>query len=65
MIVVGGVGGVEPLLTVTVLEIRGSSVRLGFDAPDAVAVNRWEVWDRLHASLPLDRPEASGAAPPR
>lgn len=64
MVVVGGVNGVEPLLTVTVLEIRGGSVRLGFDAPDAVPVHRWEVWERLRAGLRWEKPAPGPPLPP-
>jgi carbon storage regulator len=32
---------------VEVLEIRGNKVRLGFDAPKEVPVNRHEVWLRV------------------
>jgi carbon storage regulator CsrA len=46
-VVVGGSGGVEHLLTVTVLEISGGKVRLGFEAQKGVPVNRWEVWERI------------------
>lgn len=45
-VVVGGPADGEPLLTVTVLQIRGGRVRLGFEI-DAVPVHRQEVWDRL------------------
>ncbi|HEV7641636.1 MAG TPA: carbon storage regulator CsrA [Gaiellaceae bacterium] len=31
-------------ITVTVLEISGSTVRIGIDAPTDVAVHRHEVW---------------------
>ena len=31
-------------ITVTVLEVSGSSVRLGIDAPGDVAVYRHEIW---------------------
>jgi carbon storage regulator len=31
-------------ITVTVLEISGSTVRIGIEAPTAVAVHRHEVW---------------------
>jgi len=48
-VVVGGPASSEPLLKVTVLEIRGTSVRLGFEAPADVAVHRWEVWERIRA----------------
>jgi carbon storage regulator CsrA len=34
---------------VTVVEIRGHKVRLGFEAPHDVPVHREEVWVKLHA----------------
>lgn len=34
-------------VTVTVLEISGGTVRLGFSAPPEIAVHREEVWQRL------------------
>lgn len=46
-VVVGGAGGCEHLLTVTVLEIVGGRVRLGFETRKDIPVNRWEVWERL------------------
>jgi carbon storage regulator CsrA len=60
-VVVGASSGIEPLVTVTVLGIRGGSVRLGFEASDAISVNRWEVWERLRAN---HRPETPATGPP-
>jgi carbon storage regulator CsrA len=37
------------MLKVTVLEIRGARVKLGFDVDKDVPVHRWEVWERLQA----------------
>jgi carbon storage regulator len=48
-IVVGRTGGREPLLKVTVLEIKTGSVRLGFEGPPEVPVHRLEVWERIRA----------------
>jgi carbon storage regulator CsrA len=48
-VVVGGPNGVERLLKVTVLEIHGGSVRLGFECDDNFPVNRCEVWERIRA----------------
>jgi carbon storage regulator len=48
-VVVGGLSGCEHLLTVTVLEIVGGRVRLGFEAPRNVPVNRREVWEQIRA----------------
>lgn len=57
-IVVGGPGILARLLTVTVLEIQGGKVRLGFEAADDIAVHRWEVWERMCAG-------GGPAGPPR
>jgi len=50
------VGGIEQLLKVTVLEIGRGRVRLGFEGPDHVQINRWEVWNRTRSS---DLPESA------
>lgn len=46
-VVVGGSVGFEKMLKVTVLEIGGGKVRLGFDVDSDVPVHRTEVWERL------------------
>ena len=48
-VMVGGCSGFERTLKVTVIEIRGGSVRLGFDASAEVPVHRAEVWERIVA----------------
>jgi carbon storage regulator CsrA len=55
-VVVGGSSGFERLLKVTVLEIQGGKVRLGFDVDAAVPVHRMEVWERIQSNAP---PEVS------
>jgi carbon storage regulator len=59
-VMVGGTDGSERVLKVTVLEIRGASVKLGFEAEADVAVHRWEVWERILAS---DLPQGSSEGP--
>ncbi len=49
-VVVGGADGMHRLLKVTVLEINGGRVRLGFEADPGVPVHRWEVWERIHGN---------------
>lgn len=49
-VVVGASIASEPLLTVTVVEIAGSRVKLSFEARRDLLVHRWEVWERLQAS---------------
>jgi carbon storage regulator CsrA len=46
---VGRLKNREPMLTVTVLEINGGRVTLGFDGGMDVPVHRSEVWDRIRA----------------
>jgi len=48
-VVVGGIDEVVPLLKITVLEIKGGKVRLGFEADGEIPVHRWEVWERIRA----------------
>ena len=64
-VVVGGAIGFERMLKVTVLEIDGGKVRLGFEVDREVPVHRWEVWDRIRSTgrpeIPLGDPGAPGA----
>ena len=60
-VVVGGSNSLERLLTVTVLEIKGGTVRLGFEVKKEVPVHRLEVWERIHAGLPPDSQTAGSA----
>ncbi|HKI30658.1 MAG TPA: carbon storage regulator [Gemmataceae bacterium] len=63
-VVVGGVDGFERVLKVTVLEIQGGKVRLGFEANDDVPIHRQEVWERILASglpPPTEAPPAPAA----
>ncbi|MDE2220932.1 MAG: carbon storage regulator CsrA [Gammaproteobacteria bacterium] len=46
-------------VTVTVLRVKGSQVRLGVNAPKDVAVQREEISDRMRAEVG----EAMGAGP--
>ena len=48
-VVVGGGGGFPGLLKVTVLEINGSKVKLGFEVDEGIPVHRLEIWERLRA----------------
>ena len=46
---VGGAASIEQMLKVTVIDICGSTVRLGFEADKTFAVHRHEVWERIRA----------------
>ena len=61
-VLVGGSGRFEPMLKVTVLEIKNGKVRLGFEAPADVPVHRSEVWERIPplAGEPLESRGVAG-----
>jgi carbon storage regulator len=71
-VAVGEGEGHSQLLKVTVLEIRQTQVKLGFEAPNDIPVHRWEVWQRINSqngdlsknavppSRPQDRREDDG-----
>ncbi len=46
-VIVGASKGYERILKVTVLDIRGGSVKLGFEVDEDVAVHRLEVRQRI------------------
>jgi sRNA-binding carbon storage regulator CsrA len=54
---------VEETLKVTVLEIGRGKVRLGFEVAADVPVNRWEVWQRIRASIRPEVPQTDLAPP--
>lgn len=62
-VAVGACVGFEPLLKVTVLEINGSSVRLGFEAEANLLIHRWEVWERIRVVALPDGPMGAPLAP--
>ena len=55
-VVIGAADNLHELLRVKVLEIRGSMVKLGFEADDDVAVYREEVWQRVRAESQAPNP---------
>jgi carbon storage regulator CsrA len=46
-VVVAAASGCEQLVKVTVLNVSGGSVKLGFEASAEIPVHRAEVWERL------------------
>ncbi|NDC62972.1 MAG: carbon storage regulator [Planctomycetia bacterium] len=63
-VVIGRPEDLQVLLEITILEIEGGRVRLGFEADNKMPIHRREVWDRIcngdgHAagrSAPATRP---------
>ena len=61
-VVIGGADGFHRLLKVTVLEITGARVRLGFEVDAGIPVHRSEVWERICAGRPLGSLKEDSAA---
>lgn len=55
-VVVGGSEGLARTLKITVLEITGNRVSLGFEGDPDIAVNRLEVWARRNIAGPAQEP---------
>ena len=62
-VVVGRSDSSERMLTVSVLDVNGGKVKLGFEGDSDVPIHRFEVWERIRASGGRDRPTEGYAAP--
>ena len=62
-VVIGENDGVQRLVKVTVLDVRGRKVRLGFEVDSSVPVHRLEVWERIQTTGSPD-PLGTGPAAP-
>jgi carbon storage regulator CsrA len=62
-VMVGGAEGFERLLKVTVLDIRGGTVKLGFEVDAAVPVHRYEVWEQIRAGGRPESPTGDSTTP--
>ncbi|OAI50205.1 hypothetical protein AYO44_05910 [Planctomycetaceae bacterium SCGC AG-212-F19] len=49
-VVVGEAAGQRAILKVTVLDVRGGKVKLGFEVDQDIPVHRSEVWERIQAN---------------
>jgi carbon storage regulator CsrA len=65
-IAIGGLNDSQPMVTVTVLEICGGRVRLGFEGDPSVFIHRSELWERIQArGAPEEREEGIATPPAR
>jgi carbon storage regulator CsrA len=62
-IAVGNSSNGEPMLTVTVLDICGGRVKLGFDGDPSIFIHRWELWQQIRARREQDERNEGAAAP--
>lgn len=49
-VIIGTVLDTRFQVRVTVLEISGKQVKLGFEAEGDVPIQRWELWQRIHGA---------------
>ncbi|HVS36063.1 MAG TPA: carbon storage regulator [Gemmataceae bacterium] len=63
-VMVGGSNGFQRLLKVTVLDIRGGIVKLGFEVDPDVPVHRLEVWERIRTGVGPPLPHTADPAAP-
>ena len=56
-VVMGAADNLHELVRVTVVEVRGQKVLLGFQAESDVAIYREEVWNRVRADRDTPEPE--------
>ncbi len=64
-IAIGGLNDSQPMITVTVLDIVGGRVRLGFDGDPSIFIHRSEVWERIRTlGSPRERQEGAATPPP-
>ena len=56
-VVVGAADNLQEVVRVTVVEVRGGTVKLGFRADDDVAIHREEVWERVRAECRTSKPK--------
>jgi carbon storage regulator len=62
-VVIGRPEDLEVMLEITILEIEGGRVRLGFEADTKMPIHRREVWDRICNGNGNGNSNGNGAAP--
>jgi carbon storage regulator CsrA len=60
-VVIGRPEDLEVVLEITILEIEGGRVRLGFEADSRMPIHRREVWDRICNGEPGPNGNGAGA----
>ena len=62
-VVIGRPEDLEVMLEITILEIEGGRVRLGFEADTKMPIHRREVWDRICNGNGNGNSAGAGTAP--
>jgi carbon storage regulator CsrA len=56
-VVIAATGDMHELLRVSVIDVCGGKVKLGFKADNEVAIHREEVWERVRAEIQTSSPK--------
>jgi carbon storage regulator CsrA len=64
-VVIGRPEDLEVVLEITILEIEGGRVRLGFEADTRMPIHRREVWDRICNGEAAPNGNGAATAKPR
>ena len=56
-VVIAATGNMHELVRVTVIDVCGGKVKLGFKADNEVAIHREEVWERIRTEIPTPSPK--------
>ena len=62
-VVVGAANNLNEVVRVTVVEVRGGTVKLGFEAGDEVPIHRAEVWERIRSESVESEPKPIPQSP--
>ena len=62
-VVVGAADNLNEVVRVTVVEVRGGTVKLGFEAGEEVPIHRAEVWERIRAESAAPEPKTIPQSP--
>jgi carbon storage regulator len=62
-VVVGASDNLDEVVRVTVIEVRGGTVKLGFEAGNEVPIHRAEVWERIRAENGAPEPRPTSEPP--
>ncbi len=54
-VIVGSVDGFEPVLKITVLQINGGKVRLGFEVNASIPIHRCEIWEQICTGVKVEK----------
>lgn len=62
-VVIAATDDLRELVRVTVIDVCGGKVKLGFKADNDVAIHREEIWERVRTEIPTPSPKQDVEVP--